>query len=135
MMAAHKHDDPTAAPPDPMAGMMPLPDAERVVREVMARLIGQQAADLAELRGPHKSNAAFRVEATAERLKARNARLVPKYIDAKRAGHRSNCCAERMRQLYRSGDVAGERTRGGPISFLTASVDARLRSIGREPRE
>lgn len=115
--------------------MMPLPDALRVVQGVMARLIGQQAAELAELRGPHKSIAAYRVEATAARLKERNARIVPKRIDAKRAGYRSNCCAERMRQLYRSGDVAGERTGGGPISFFTESVDARLRLLGREPRD
>jgi hypothetical protein len=124
-----------AAPPDPMPPMMPLPDAYRVVQSVMARLIGQQAADLAELRGPYKSNAAWRVEATAARLKERNARVVPKYIDAKRAGYRSGCCAERMRQLYRSGDVVGERKGLGPISFLTKSVDERLRLLGREPRD
>jgi hypothetical protein len=113
--------------------MMPLPEALRVVQSVMARLIGQQAAELAELR--QSKNAMAKLAATAELLKARNACVVSEWWDIKSAAYRYGCGDERMRQLAKSGAVVSRRNDGGPIFIETASLDARLRSIGREPRE
>jgi hypothetical protein len=112
--------------------MMPLPDALRVVNLVMARLIGQQAAQIEERR--RSDNAMAKLAATAELLKARNARVVPEWLDIKNAADRYGCGDERMRQLAKTGAVVSRRNGGGPIFIQTASLEERLRSIGREPR-
>jgi hypothetical protein len=99
---------------------------------VSSETVDETAATIARLKN---ENAALKVAATAERFKDHNARGLTKvWLDAEQAGFRYGLGAERMRQLAHEGGKFVTRRDGIRILFLTASIDARLRSFGREPR-
>jgi hypothetical protein len=60
---------------------------------------------------------------------------MPEWLNVKTAAYRYGCCNERMRQLAESGTVVSRQDyKSGPISIFTASLDERLRLLGRKPR-
>jgi hypothetical protein len=56
----------------------------------------------------------------------------PQWLRIKDAAHRSGCSVARMGQLRKENKVISKRV-DGAIFIMTASVDARLLSLGRTP--
>lgn len=130
----------TDALPDPMDSMMPEAAGLRVVNAAMARVIAQQATQLMELLGPDQTAKIARAKnaqlaVTARLLQNHTARgPTSEWLTIKKASFRYGCTGERMRQIAKAGGVAWRRDGGGPISIFAASLDERLRLLGREPK-
>jgi hypothetical protein len=103
---------PTVAVPD-----VPETDAAKIARLESANAVLLQLAVTAGILKDHTAHGPM-----------------PEWSNVKSAAYRYGCSYERMRQLAQSGAVVSRRDGdGGSISILTASIDERLRLLGRQP--